>query len=167
MACLRILKVLMILMIVLVVAALGAVGYFFATAKVTVAAYKAEGVPAAQQAALFEQLKTQVAQNEFQGTLFITGRTLGNAEDYAFITYTLRLSNQCLVPIDMVEVQVVPDDGDVLQTGDTAVHSLDAKSQGDITATLLTAVNSNSIRELIVTYYVWGVSFSIRQTYGG
>ncbi len=162
----RILKILMILMIVLVVAALGTVGYFFATAKVTVAAYKAAGTPATQQAALYDQLKTQVARNEFQGTLFIAGQTLGDAADYAFITYTLRLSNQCLVPIDTVEVQVVPGTGDVLQIGDTAVRSLEAKSQGDIAATILTAVNSNSVRELIVTYYVWGVSFSIRQTIG-
>jgi hypothetical protein len=157
----------MILMIALVVAALGVAGYYFATAKVTIAAYKAEGVPATQQAALFDQLKTQVAQNEFQGTLFAADTALGSAEQYAFITYTLRLDNQCLVPIDMVEVQVEPDAGDVLQIGDTSVHSLAARSQGDITATILTAVDSNSVRELIVTYYVWGVSFSIRQTYGG
>jgi len=166
MADLRILKALMALMIVLVIAALGIVGYFFTTAKVSIAAYKADGIPATQQAALFEQIKTQVAQNEFQGTLF-SNVALGNAEDYAFITYTLRLDNQCLVPIDMVEVQVEPDPSDILQIGDTSVHSLEAKSQGDITATILTAVDSHSVRELIVTYYVWGVSFSIRQTYGG
>ena len=166
MAGLRILKALMILMIVLVVAALGVVGYFFAGAKVSISAYKAEGVPAAQQTELFEQIKTQVEQNEFQGTRFTTA-PLGDAEDYAFITYTLRLSNQCLVPIDTVEVQVEPDASDVLQIGDTKVHSLEAQSQGDMTATILTAVDSHSVRELIVTYYVWGVSFSIRQTYGG
>jgi len=161
---LRILKVVMMLMIVLVVAALGVVGYFFATAQVTITAYKAQGTPASQQEAYFNQLKQQVDQNEFQGTLFTT-QTIGEAADYAFITYTLRLSNQCLVPLDMVEVQVEPGSEDVLQIGDTSVHSLEAKSMGDISATILTNVNSNSIRKLTVTYYVWGVSFAIHQTY--
>lgn len=156
----------MIVMIALVVLSLALVGYFFATAKVSITHYSANGVPATEQQALFDELKTQIAQSSFQGTLFQT-TGLGDAADYAFITYTLRLSNQCLVPIDMVEVQVVPDPADALQVGDLNVHSLDAKSQGDITATLLTSKNSHSIRELIVTYYVWGVSFSIRETYGG
>ncbi len=71
------------------------------------------------------------------------------------------------MPIDSIEVQVEPDDRDVLQLADGKVHSLDAKAQGDITATILTAADSHSIRELVVTYYVWGVSFSIRQTFGG
>lgn len=162
----RILKAAMILMIALVVLALALVGYFFATAKVSIAAYKAEGIQASARADQFEQIKAQVEAGAFEGTLFQTG-ALGSADQYAFITYTLRLNNQCLVPVDMVEVQVVPDPGDVLQIGDLSVRSLDAKSQGDITATILTAKDSNSIRELIVTYYVWGVSFSIRETYGG
>ena len=162
----RILKAVMIVMIALVVLTLALVGYFFATAKVSIAAYNAQGVPATERADLFEQIKQQVAKKAFQGTLFQTG-ALGNADQYALITYTLRLSNQCLVPVDMIEVQVVPDPKDILQIGDLSVHSLDAKTQGDITATILTAKDSNSIREIIVTYYVWGVSFSIRETYGG
>ncbi|HNX62312.1 MAG TPA: hypothetical protein PKN45_06685 [Candidatus Limiplasma sp.] len=162
----RILKTAMYLMITLVVLALGVVGYFFATAKVTITAYDAKGAQATQNQALFDQLKDDVAQNTLQGTLFKTA-TLGNATDYAFITYTVRLSNQCLVPIDMVEIQVEPDPEDVLQMGDTAVRSLNARSVGDITATILTAKDKDAVREVIVSYYVWGVSFTIRQTIGG
>jgi hypothetical protein len=156
----------MVLMIALVVLALGMVGYFYATAKVTISAYKADGVQATQRADEFAQIKEQVEQDAFQGTLF-TSASIGEAADYAFITYTLRLDNACLVPIDSIEVQVEPDARDVLQLADGKVHSLDAKAQGDITATILTAADSHSIRELVVTYYVWGVSFSIRQTFGG
>ena len=162
----RILKSVMILMIALVVLALLLVGYFFLTARVTIAAYKAEGALATQRQELYDEVATQLRQDAFIGTRF-SSTPLAAADQYAFITYTLRLSNQCLVPIDMVEVQVVPDPGDLLQIGDLEVHSLDAKSQGDITATILTTKESNSIRELIVTYYVWGVSFTIRETYGG
>ena len=166
MECLRILKAAMIFMIALVVLSVALVGYFFATAKVSISAYSANGVQASAKAELFEQIKDAVQQNTFTGTLFQTGE-LGTADQYAFITYTLRLNNQCLVPVDMVEVQVVPDPNDVLQIGDTAVHAMDAKTQGDVSVTILTTKDSHSIRELIVTYYVWGVSFSIRETYGG
>ena len=162
----RILKSAMFLMVALVVLALLLVGYFFATARVSISAYQAEGHPATERADQFEKIKTELAQGSFIGTRFQTGE-LGTAEAYAFITYTLRLNNQCLVPVDMVEVQVVPDPNDVAQIGDVSVHSLDAKTQGDITATILTTRDSHSVRELIVTYYVWGVSFSIRETYGG
>jgi hypothetical protein len=163
---LRIFKSLMILLIALVVLAVLLVGYFYATAKVSITAYTAQGVAATERADLFSTIKSQMALDAFEGTLFQTG-ALSGAENYAFITYTVRISNQCLVPIDMVELQVVPGTTDVLQIGDLTVHSMDAKSIGDINATILTAKDSNSIRELIVTYYVWGVSFTLRETYGG
>ncbi len=156
----------MFLMIALVVLALLVVGYFYATARVSIAAYKAEGVAASENAALFAQTQEALARGTFEGTVF-NDAALGPIENYAWITYTLRLSNQCLVPVDMVEVQVVPDPQDVLQMGNAAVQALEAKTMGDVTATILTAKDSHSIRELIVTYYVWGVSFSIRETYGG
>ena len=161
----RLLKSAMILFIALLVLAILLVGYFFATANVSIAAFKATGITADTNAALFADLKSQIEQNALIGTQY-KAETLGDASQYAFITYTLRLNNQCLIPIDMIEVQVVPKANDILQIGDLKVHSLDAKSQGDITATILTTKDSNSIRELIVTYYVWGVSYSIRETYG-
>ena len=161
----RILKWLMIFMIAAVVLALLLVGYFFATARVSVVAYQVGGVSAADRADDFAQIKDALTQNALIGTRFST-EALTEAADYAFITYKLTVSNQCLVPIDMIEVQVVPDPGDIAQPADLTVRSLDAKSQGVVSATILTAKGSNAVRELIVSYYVWGVSFSIRGTYG-
>lgn len=162
----RALKVTAILMVVLVVLALLLVGYFFLTAQVSIVAYDAKGVQASQQVQEFDKIKASVEDGTFMGTLY--GKPeLGNAEDYALITYTLRLSNQCLVPIDMIEVQVVPQPGDILQLGDQTVHALNPKTQGDVSATVLVPKDSHSVRELIVTYYVWGVSFSLKTTYGG
>lgn len=162
----RFLKYLAIFMVLVVVLAVGMVVYFYASATVSIVAYKAEGVQAEADPERFAQLKQSVADGTFHGTVFGDG-SMGEADEYVYITYTLRLSNQCLVPIDMVEVQVTPEPQDVLQLGDLQVKSLAAKSTGDITATLLTAKDSHAIRELVVTYYVWGVPFSIRETYGG
>jgi hypothetical protein len=155
----------MLFMIALVIVVVVVVGYFFFTAKVTVADCDINGSPASQQADLFNQMKSYVALDAFPGTMF-TDEEIGDAADYAFITYTLQLSNQCLVPIDMIEIQVLPETGDVLQIGDFNVHSLAAKTSGSVSATILTAKDSHSVREVLITYYVWGVSFSIRYTCG-
>lgn len=162
----RALKWIALFMMALVVVLLLVVGYFFATANVSIAAFKASGSQAAANPERFEALKASVEDETFYGTLFGTEK-IGEAEDYVFLTYTLRIDNQCLVPIDMIEVQVVPEPTDVLQMGETAVHSLNPKSQGDVTATLLAAKETHGVRELIVTYYVWGVSFTINETYKG
>ncbi|MCL1855169.1 MAG: hypothetical protein FWF86_05495 [Clostridia bacterium] len=160
----RALKYTAVLMVILLVLSLLLVGYFFMTANVSIVAFKAQGAQVAEAPELFGELKASVENRTFRGTYFST-EPLEEAEKYALITYTLRISNDCLVPIDMIEVQVVPNPVDVLQLGDQAVRSLPPKSQGDITATILTLKESHSVRELLVTYYVWGVSFTIQETY--
>ena len=152
-------------MIALVIVVVVVVGYFFFTAKVTVAGCEINGGTASLQPELFAQIKQYAALDAFRGTMF-TDEAIGDAADYAFITYTLQLSNQCLVPIDMIEVQIIPKEGDVLQIGDFEVRSLEAKTSGNVSATILTAKDSHSVREALITYYVWGVSFSIRYTCG-
>ncbi len=163
---LRPLKYIAIFLVILLVVALLFVGYFFLTANVSIAAFKAQGVQASQVPEQFARIKAELEDKTFQGTVFGTS-PLGEAQDYALITYTLRLSNQCLVPIDMIEVQVVPEPTDIAQLGDLAVRSLGAKSQGDISATILVPKDSHTVRELVVTYYVWGVSFSLKEIYSG
>ena len=90
-----------------------------------------------------------------------------DASDYVYLEYTLRIRNNCLVPIDMIEVQVIPHSDDILQTVDLGVRSLDLKSEGDLKVRVLAPKDTHPIREMIVTYYVWGVSFSLRTTFGG
>ncbi len=160
------LKAIAIIMVVLVVAAAGIIGYFYATATVRISAFKAEGAQAVNQAERFAAVKASVEKGGFIGTRF-TDEVIGEADDYAFITYTVRLRNDCLAPIDTIELQITPVEGDVLQIGDLSVHSLAARSEGDLTATILTEKGNHSIRELVVTFYMWGVSFQIKETYGG
>ncbi|MFH1513771.1 MAG: hypothetical protein ABIG45_10510 [Bacillota bacterium] len=159
------LKYLMLFMIALLVVVIVVVGYFFFTAKVTVAGCDIMGDAATLQPDLFRQIKQYAALDAFQGIMF-SQEPIGDAADYVFITYTLQLSNQCLVPIDIIEVQVIPKEGDVLQVGEFTVHSLQPKTRGSVSATILTKKDSHSVREVLITYYVWGVSFSIRYTCG-
>ena len=122
-------------------------------------------VEASTQPALFEELARQVENRQVLGTAF-SSVPLGSVENYQFYTYTVRLRNNSFVTADMVEVQVTLMEGDVLQIGDDTARALSARSTGDITATILTDVNMHSVRELIVTYYMWGVPFSLKTAYG-
>lgn len=142
------------------------VGYLFLTAEVRVTSVAVEGVSAADDPAAFEALKTSVVDETFQGTLYQKPLEWGEPGDYVYLNYTLRLRNDCLVPIDMIEVQVVPQATDILQIGDFTVKSLDPKSEGDLSVRILVPKDTHSVRELIVTYYVWGVSFNLKTTYG-
>lgn len=159
-------KIIAILMVIVLVAAIGGVGYLYMTANVAVTAVGMTATEASVQLATFDKLKTDVEQNSLVGTLFQSGVQLGQAEEYQFYTYTVRLRNGCMLPCDMVELQVTPREGDVLQMGSEQAKALGAGATGDISATVLTSVNSTAVRELIITYYVWGIPFTVKTTYG-
>ena len=142
------------------------VGYLFMTAEVEVVNVTAHGVSASADPVAFERLKASVDEGTFQGTLFQKPLEWKDASEYVYITYTIRLRNNCLVPLDMVEGQVIPLSTDILQIGDYDVRSLDLKSEGDLTASILAPKDTHSVRELIVTYYLWGFSGSVKTLFG-
>lgn len=153
------------LMVVILLAAIGATGYLYLTANLVIEATGLTTHTAYEQQATFDDLTQRIAHGSFQGTLF-QNAPLGAVEDYVFYTYTLRLRNDCFLPLDMIEVQIVPVEGDVLQIGDTQPRSLAARSKGDISATLLTRSGGHNVREVLVTYYVWGIPLTLKETYG-
>ena len=142
------------------------VGYLFLMAEVQVVGISAQGVPAINDPESFEKLKDSVMDETFYGTVFQRPREWLDASEYVFLTYTLRLRNNCLVPIDMIEVQVVPQSEDILQMPDLKVKSLEVKSEGDLAVQILAPKDTHPIREMIVTYYLWGVSGSVKTIYG-
>lgn len=151
--------------IVLIVCLLG-IGVLYATASMAVESVNVIAVEASTQPNLFSQLRRQVETGSVLGTPYTSQTWLEDAEHYQFYTYTIRLRNDCFVAADMIEVQVTPMDGDVLQIGDYTVKQLPARTTGDLQATILTAIGMHPVRELNVTYYVWGLPFSLKTTYG-
>lgn len=143
------------------------VGYLFLTAEVQIVKVSAQGMPAANDAEGFEKLKDSIAEETFQGTLYQKPTEWKDAGEYVYLNYTLRVRNNCLVPIDMVEVQVVPQSTDILQLGEQEVRTVGPKTEGELTASVLAPKDTHPVRETIVTYYVWGVSFHLKTTYGG
>lgn len=158
-------KYIAIFTVLLLIACLIGVGYLYLTSNVTVEAIGVVAVEASTQPEMFERLRQQVESHSVIGTAF-TSQPLGDISNYQFYTYTIRLRNSCFLTADMVEVQVTPMQGDVLQLADDTARALPARTTGDLGATILTDINMHSVRELNISYYMWGVPFSIRTTYG-
>lgn len=163
-------KVLGIILIVLVVAALGFVAYFWlfqgpSSANMTVTYTDCIAADPVEFSDEFARLKEQRENGTFIGTVF-SDLPLGSPEEYVFYTWTVHLSNQTRIPAKVVEIQIVPMDGDVLQYPDTEIRSIQPGQEIDLTATVLTARNKHRVREAIVTWYFWGKLFTERITVG-
>ena len=160
------LKFVAIALVALLIVMVGLVGYLFLTAEIQVVEVNAKGISAASDVERFEALKESIQNDTFYGTLYQKPREWKDASEYVLLTYKLRVRNNCLVPIDMLEVQVVPNPNDIAQLPSLDVKSLDLKSEGEIEVQILTARESHSIRELLVSYYLWGVSGNVKTVYG-
>lgn len=158
-------KPLAIILVILVLAALVGVGYLYFTANLTVTFASVTATDPMTQTDVFTQLKNSLENDTFVGTRYSTA-SLNGPEDYLFYTWAVRLENNSFLPADTVEIQVTPMTGDVLLYGDPAEHTLAARSSGELSATILTARSMHSVREAIVTWYVWGLPFSARVTLG-
>ena len=157
-------KYLAIFSVLVLIVTLVGVGYLYMTANIVVEAFGVIATEAATQEALFNDLKTQLRLGAVIGTPFVEAQELSTAEDFQFLTYTVRLRNNCTVPADMVELQITPMAGDVLQIGSSQDVKLPAGQTVDATATILTQKNMHSIREVCITYYIWGVPFTMKTT---
>lgn len=149
--------------LILIVTLVG-VGYMYMSANIFVEAVGVVSADAPSQIILFEELREQLRLGAVVGTPFVSTQELSDAENYQFYTYTVRLRNECAVAADMVELQVTPMTGDILQIGSFADVKLPAKQTVDASATILTDVNMHPIREVTITYYIWGVPFTMKTT---
>lgn len=153
-----------IITVLILIATLVGVGYLYMNANVFVEAVGVIATDAVSQYELYEDLRDQLRLGAVAGTPYIAATELSGPENYQFLTYTIRLRNNTSVPADMVELQVTPMAGDVLQIGSFEDVKLPAGRSVDATATILTDVNMHPIREVTITYYIWGVPFTLKTT---
>ncbi len=153
-----------ILSVLILIVTLVGVGYMYMSANIFVEAVGVVATDAPSQINLFEELREQLRLGAVVGTPYVGAQELADAENYQFYTYTVRLRNDCAVPADMVELQVTPMAGDVLQIGSFTDVKLPARQTVDASATILTDVNMHPIREVTITYYIWGVPFTMKTT---
>ena len=160
-------KVIGIILIVFVLAAVGGVGwmYFSSSLKVEFHARTEDGkanciveIPMQE---TFSSLKSQLASESFVGVRF-SEEELTVPGDYVFYTWNVDLHNNTFLKADIIEIQIVPRDGYILQLSDAALHSLDSHTSGTVSATVLASASSENSTEAWVTWYFWGLPFSAK-----
>ena len=123
-----------------------------------------EILPAAERVPQYDALRTAVSRQSLLGTV-LKKTEMGPAENYSYYIYTLRLKNNVLVPAEMVEMQVSPIENDVLFYGDTQETVIPPGGEKDVWCVLLTEGTPHSVRDLYVTYYLWGHPQEVKFTY--
>lgn len=153
-----------IVLLVVCLGLIGLTGYLYFTANVIITDIECIATDAADQKETFDWLKTQTEEGTFVGTPFHT-EEMGEAGEYQFLTYTARISNGSFLKAEVAEMQVTPMSGDVLQMAAEGLKSIPARRGGSVSATILTRKGGHNVRELVLTYYLWGLPFSERVTY--
>ena len=158
-------KPLGIILVVLVLAAVIGVGYLYLNAGIDVRFVSCIATDGVTQPEYFDSLKASVANKAFTGTRF-TDTELGTADQYQFLTYTVRLDNHSFLRAEVIEIRITPMQGDVLQLGADVAIDLPSGRQADVSATILTDRTMHSVREAAVSYYIWGIPFTEKITLG-
>ena len=154
-----------IILIVLVLAAVCGVGYLYLNAGIDIRFIKCEATDTVSQLDTFNELKSKIDSSSFVGTRYST-EEIGAADQYQFLTYTVRLDNHAFLTAELIEIRITPMQGDVYQVGWEAGHNLASGKQMDLSTTILTTREMHSVREATVTYYFWGIPFTTKLTLG-
>ena len=153
-----------IILIVLVLAVGGALGWALFNTNLRVIAKGMQVFPAQERAGEFEQIRMAANQGSLLGTLLKTD-PIGEAEKYSFYVYSLRLKNSGLVAAEMVEIQISPIAQDVLFYGATDEIVIPPGESRDVWCVLLTQGAPTAVREIYITYYLWGHAQEVKFTY--
>lgn len=158
-------KTIAILLVLTVLVAGTAIGYLYMSSNVSISEIRVIAVDAASQTEMFENLKLQMEQDRLIGTKFADLNSQ-NAEDYVFYQYNVTLQNDTAVDAEVAEIRIQPLDGDVLQIGDTQKHNIGSGSSGTVSGTILTKKEMHNVREITVSFHIWGLPFTLKRAYG-
>jgi len=153
------------ILVIILLALIAAGVYLYMNTNITITSINMSAYPAAQWEDHFDEYKKGIESSTAIGTIFDT-TPLSQIDQYVFNTYTVSVLNNSFIPAEMVELQIVPAQGDVLQTLTADVVSIPSKSQGQVSATVLSNKDAHNVRQVIVTYYLWGYYFTLTKTYG-
>lgn len=156
-------RILAWVLIVVTAVALLVAGYELATMRLMAGEVQVEVTPAAQNEALFEQLRADMANNALTGRVF-TGESIGDIADYVFVTYTVPVRNFNLLRAEWIELAVQPQEGDVTQlfTGDA--QQVAGLRSAELRATVLCRLDEQTAAartpSLSVNYFIFGRAYS-------
>lgn len=151
----------------------GATVWGFANARLEMRVEGVQVLPAAEYRSEFDRLAGLLKNNAARGVVYDSALT-GNAEDYVILQYTLLVRNRGLVKAEMLEAQIVPVKGDILCYSQQEALGQDVNLSFEVApgqetryrCYLLTKKDLHAVRDLHVSYYVWGNPFIITVKYG-
>ena len=158
--------------VLLVVVLLCVLVYGVVTTRLAVTPVSAQVILAADQPAEFERLQHAVDNQSLLGTVY-QQQAVGDIREYSLILYTVEVKNNGLLPAQMAEVVVAPTGQDVLCYMEGALQgnvpniSIGAGQSVRMRCMLLTKTQerTHAVRDLLVSYYIWGNPFIIKTTY--
>ncbi len=157
-------KTFAIIMIVLTLALGGTVVYALLNTSLQVTAQGFQAAPASSRESEFATLRDALEGGYLTGVAYDADAQL-DADACQFYMYTLRLKNNGLVPAEMVEMQISPRSGDVLAYGSGEKVDIAPGATQDVRCMLLTRSQGGTVREMTVTYYLWGHAYTVKYTY--
>ncbi|HHU03310.1 MAG: hypothetical protein ACOX54_09505 [Christensenellales bacterium] len=127
--------------------------------------------PAKELANEFERWTNAHAIGAVQGVVY-DETPIGSIEDYYFNVYGAEIKNNGLIPARMCEMQISPHKGDVLSYSskvslgkdDNTEISIKPGESATLQLIMLTKSQENEVREITVSYYIWGKPFFIKDT---
>jgi hypothetical protein len=153
-------KYVAIVLVTLVVLALAAVGIFWRGAQLEIVDVSAEVRLASGEPTVYGQLLADLQDAAFDGAKLQEGE-LGAAGAYQFVTYSVRLRNNGLLPAEWIQLQIHTGEGDAVLYNEPRSFTLSPSASGNIARTVLMKADADVSRVASVTYYVYGHQFSI------
>ncbi len=123
--------------------------------ELAVAARTVRTVPASEMKSNYEAVSRAVRNGSLQGIVY-HGDALREAEGCTFQFFTLTLENQGFLPAEMTELQLTPFQQDICAYLAREEVIIPPGGKKDVMLTLLTAGPSPALRDVPVTYYLWG-----------
>ncbi|MCL1963650.1 MAG: hypothetical protein FWF69_01130 [Firmicutes bacterium] len=135
-------------------------GYCYVNARMVIEGVSASQVAAADALGTYNQVKNQIAQGTFLGTVYRDANYV-MPEGYTFLTLTVRMANHGILPQDWIRIELTPDAADIALLYNERTPTLAGMSRADFYATLLTHTGAHTSRTVKITYYVLGMPFSV------
>ena len=123
--------------------------------ELSVAARSVRTVPAEEMKSNYEAVRRAVTNGSLQGVVY-HAEALREAEACSFQFFILSLENRGLLPAEMTELQLTPFSQDICAYLSRQEVVIPPGGKKDVVLTLLTAGASPTVRDVTVTYYLWG-----------
>ena len=162
-------------MALLAILALGLSAWAYAGARLELQVFGVRALQDEEYLAFFNRMRSLLPLGAVPGTVY-TDQMEGGATDYVILEFTIRVQNHGPIPAQMLEAVVIPDmSQDILCYSPQVAQDQDVNLSIDAPAgkqvflrcyLLSRRSAAAAVREIQVSYYVWGNPFILKVRHG-